>query len=576
VVTATYTIRVATPSFSPGPTTYYSTQNVTITCTTPGATIRYTIDGSIPTATSPVYTEPIVVDKTTTIRAYATKSGMDDSHVVTATYTIRVATPSFSPGPTTYYSTQNVTITCTTPGATIRYTIDGSIPTATSPVYTEPIVVDKTTTIRAYATKSGIDDSYVVTATYTIKVATPSFSLPYYGINYDTPQNLEINCTTPGATIRYTTDGSNPTATSPVYTGPITVDKTTTIKAYATKNGIDDSTVATVTYSFRVATPRFNPGATTYYSTQNITITCTTPEATIRYTTDGSTPTATSPVYTGPIVVDKTTTIKAYATKSGIDDSYMATATYIIKVAAPTFSPSYYGVVYDTPQNIEINTTTPGVTIFYTVDGSTPITTSPVYTGPIMVDKTTTIKAYAVKDGLDDSYVVTATYTIKVAMPNFIPGGGVYTSTQNVKLYCPTVDAVIRYTTDGSIPNASSPEYTGPITVDKTTTIRAYATKIGLSDSNVATATYTVRVAAPTFNPVAGTYTSAQSVTISCAMSGAIIRYTTDGSIPTSTSLEYTGPIIVNKTTMIRAYASKPGCIDSGMATGTYTLLLNN
>ncbi|MBC8060483.1 MAG: carbohydrate-binding protein, partial [Clostridiaceae bacterium] len=80
------------------------------------------------------------------------------------------------------------------------------------------------------------------------------------------------------------------------------------------------------------------------------------------------------------------------------------------------------------------------------------------------------------------------------------------------------------------------------------------------------------KVAIPTFNPVAGTYTSAQNVTIACATAGAIIKYTTDGSTPTSTSLTYTGAIKVASTTTIKALATMAGMTDSAIATSLYTI----
>lgn len=113
-----------------------------------------------------------------------------------------------------------------------------------------------------------------------------------------------------------------------------------------------------------------------------------------------------------------------------------------------------------------------------------PNATSPVYNGPLTVTQTTTLKAYAVKDGIPDSGVTTATYTIKVTEPYFVPASGTYKSTQLVKLICSTRDAIIRYTTDGSLPNASSPVYTEPIRVDRTTTIKAYASITGLDNSD--------------------------------------------------------------------------------------------
>ena len=78
--------------------------------------------------------------------------------------------------------------------------------------------------------------------------------------------------------------------------------------------------------------------------------------------------------------------------------------------------------------------------------------------------------------------------------------------------------------------------------------------------------------ATPTFSPAAGTYTSAQSVTISCATSGASIYYTTDGSDPDNTKTPYTGAISVSSTTTIKARAYASGYDPSAIASATYTI----
>lgn len=79
-------------------------------------------------------------------------------------------------------------------------------------------------------------------------------------------------------------------------------------------------------------------------------------------------------------------------------------------------------------------------------------------------------------------------------------------------------------------------------------------------------------VATPTFTPAAGSYTEAQNVTISCETQGATIYYTTDGSTPDSTSLEYDGAISVSATTTVKAIAYL-GSEYSSVTSATYTII---
>ena len=80
------------------------------------------------------------------------------------------------------------------------------------------------------------------------------------------------------------------------------------------------------------------------------------------------------------------------------------------------------------------------------------------------------------------------------------------------------------------------------------------------------------KVATPTANPAAGTYTTGQSVTLSTTTDGASIYYTTDDTTPTTSSTQYTGAIAVNTTTTIKAIAVKAYWTDSDMLTATYTI----
>jgi N-acetylneuraminic acid mutarotase len=156
-----------TPTLSVPAGTYTATQSVTISDTTNGATIYYTTDGSTPTTNSAVYSGPITVKSTETIQAIAAASGCLTSASATAAYVI-VPSPTFFPVAGTYTTVQTVKISVATPGATIYYTTDGTTPTASSSVYSSPIIVSSTETIEAIATASGIPASTVATAGYLI------------------------------------------------------------------------------------------------------------------------------------------------------------------------------------------------------------------------------------------------------------------------------------------------------------------------------------------------------------------------------------------------------------------------
>jgi N-acetylneuraminic acid mutarotase len=184
---------VATPTFTPAAGTYSSAQNITLSDTTSGATIYYTTDGTTPTTSSTEYTGAITVSSTETIEAIAVATGYANSTVASATYTINLppppiaATPTFTPTAGTYTSVQNVTLADTTPGATIYYTIDGTTPSTSSAKYAGAIAVSTTETIEAIAVATGYANSTVASATYTINLPPPSFTLAA------SPTSLTVN-----------------------------------------------------------------------------------------------------------------------------------------------------------------------------------------------------------------------------------------------------------------------------------------------------------------------------------------------------------------------------------------------
>ncbi len=171
---ASATSQTAAPVFTPGGGIYTSTQTVSISSATGSVSIHYTTDGSIPSSTNgTLYSGPVNISTTTTLQAIASASGFTDSNITSAIYTIgpppqQVATPTFSPAGGTYTSTQMVTVSSTTGGASFRYTTDGSTPSETAgTIYSIPVSISTTTTLKVIGFESGFTDSTVTSATYT-------------------------------------------------------------------------------------------------------------------------------------------------------------------------------------------------------------------------------------------------------------------------------------------------------------------------------------------------------------------------------------------------------------------------
>jgi hypothetical protein len=170
-----------------------------------------------------------------------------------------VKKPRFLPESGTYEAGQYMSIQCGTEDAEIRYTVDLTEPTLSSPLYTQSLVMpdffinnSNYVTIKAKAFRSDLLPSPTATATYSINyentAATPAFDTPDGTFNYS-PMSVYISCSTPGAQIRYTLDGSEPNYASTLCnTGYVMVSSNNNIRARAFKAGWNCSPVAVTHY----------------------------------------------------------------------------------------------------------------------------------------------------------------------------------------------------------------------------------------------------------------------------------------------------------------------------------------
>lgn len=573
---------VSPAKFNPAGGTYTESQTVTLTCETGGATIYYTTDGTTPSTNSTEYTGPITVENTTTIKAITVKSGLTDNHSQ-ATYNIvrTVATPSLSKIGGSFYDEIDVEVDCATDGASIYYTTNGDDPLTGTLLEGGTIHIAQNTTLRVIATKDGWVNSSVVLEVFDFHTATPTITPGTSSIENNETFYVTLSCSTTDAKIYYTTNGTDPTTSSAVYSDPIAISTSTVIKAYASKTGWEDSQIATAIYTEKgiVQAPTFTPAGGTYTTSQTLNISCEA-GATIYYTTDGSDPTTSATVkeYNGEISLDRNTTIRAYAYMDGMTNSSVISGTYNFNVQSPKFTPAPSGT-YNQNQEITISCDTEGAYVHYTTDGINYTTINGSET--ITISQTTNIKAYATKDGWNNSNVADYTYTYKVETPTseihsngFI--NGQFENTATIELDCDTDNATIYYTIDGTVPTTSSNTYTEAINIDATTNIRAIAVKENWDNSDMLDIYYmeAVTVVEPTFNPDNNqTFTEAFDLKITCETSGATLYYTTDGTEPTDEGTGYTSPININlnKTTTIKIFGAKSGIFPSPVITKTFT-----
>jgi Chitobiase/beta-hexosaminidase C-terminal domain len=414
--------------------------------------------------------------------------------------TVYPATPYITPAAGTYSSGQTVSISDSTSGTLIYYTTDGSTPTSSSATYSGTIAIPSgpgSETIRAIAVDAA-GASSVATSGYTITpiLAVPAFS-PAQG-SFGSAQSVTISSATPGSVIEYTLDGTQPTASSPIYSTPISVTQKETIKALVTGvSGYAASATVSDTYTIVPATPYITPATGTYTAGQTVKISDSTPGTALYYTTDGTAPSPSSSLYAAPFATTTaqgSQTVRAMAVLGGVYGS-TASNTYTISpvLAVPSFSPA--GGSFGSAQSVTLSTTSPNGIIYYTLDGTSPTTSSPVYSAPIAVTQKVTMKAFtAGVPGYTASGSSSATYSITPATPYITPVTGTYNASQSVTISDSTPGTTLYYTTDGTAPTPSSAVYTAPLSTPSTAgaeTVRALAVLGGVYSSTAST-TYTI------------------------------------------------------------------------------------
>ena len=450
------TAAVNAPAITPNGGTFAGSVSVSLQTSTSGASIYYTTDGTTPTQSSNQYMAPFALTATALVKAQAFKSGMTPSSQVSAWFTKDVSfdfsltnsgdksVTAGSPVTNTISaaltsgSTQAVTFSASglPGGATASFSSSSCNPTCSSTltINTSGSTPAGTSAITVSAAGGGVTRTTSFNLTVNLPtVATPTIS-PNGG-SFSGSVSVTLQTATSGASIYYTTDGTAPTQSSIPYTSAMTLTSSATVKAIAFKSGSNPSAQASASFTLTAIQPfdfslsnsgnvsvtagssvsntisaalvsgstqpvtyavaGLPSGAAASFSSASCSPTC---SSTLTINTTGSTPAGSSTI--------TVTTTGGGVTKTTTFTLFVSLPT----VATPTITPN--GGSFSGSVSVTLQTATSGASIYYTTNGSTPTQSSTLYTGPMTLTSSATIKAAAFKSGSNPSAVASASFTV--------------------------------------------------------------------------------------------------------------------------------------------------------------------
>jgi hypothetical protein len=486
----------------------------------------------------------------------------------------QVASPAFSPLSGASVPT-NVTISCATTGAVIYYTLDGSLPTQASTLYTGAVYLASASVVRAV----GFTNSWTPSA-----AAVAYYGPPAAPANAQVTRSVNTNPPTAPVVTFYVAPGTNAACIAVTETLPLGLSATSVMAegTYIASNNVvlwgpffgtnaqtlsyqavgqpgtypvhaswsvdgvggseaagTNIVVGSGTNSFiltpppQVATPAFSPASGSNVPV-NVTVSCATTSAVIYYTLDGSLPTQASTLYTGAVYLASASTIRAVAFTNG-------------------WTPSVASVAYYGPPSAPAN-----AQVTRSVNTSSP--TAPVVT-------------LSVTPGAGASCIAMTEWLPAGLAATSVSSNGNYLVSNNVVLWGPFFGPnalVLSYVAVG-LPGTYPARATW--SVDGVGGGEAVGTNIVVVGPTNGFPTPPPQEPMPTLTPAFGSNLPV-NVSISSSDPQAQVYFTTDGSLPTQSSTPYTTLLSFSVPTTLRAVGYRAGYLPSASAVGNYVAAL--
>jgi hypothetical protein len=538
----------------------------------------YTLDGTLPTTNSSVYTVGVPVTGSAALTMLVTRDGYA-SRYLTNRYDY-LPPMGISPLPGTNSTAIEVSLDRSEATA-IYYQINyGSWSNYSGPFPLDGIGGGTVTVGTRYDTAGcpGPTNQFV----YVFKALPPDVQ----PVSTNFVDSLTITATEPtaGATVFYEMGdayGNNATGNgiTNVYTAPITISSTRQFIFEAHKAGYQNSLRVTNTYSSPLPTPFFTTPGGTYTNPLNAFVQSAlagTPQSFVLTFPNGSKVTNNAAGNSTYFTVNESGDYQLQVRKSNWQPSALAATNYAFQVSDLKVTPESKPFSDPFQVTASQNSNPKPMTIYYTDDGSAPTTNSRVYTNAITVTNTITLRFMGWRQGYTPQFVDrTYSYAPGLAIS---PLSGTNSTGITVTMTPYQTNSVIYY----SINDSDWTPYAGPFGIDGASNgvaiVKAYAVT-GPTISPTNTVTYAFKVAGLTVTPASQNLNGSVSVTASTTTPGADIHYANGndgGETPPSAAITnlYTGAITVNQTKALVFEGRKSGYLSSDQVVRVYSATL--
>ena len=578
---------------------YFASATISLSTTTEGASIYYTLDGTEPTSSSTLYNSPFTITESATLKAIAELNG-NVSSVLSRDITILELNPLF------FENFENNGLNQMTV-ANVSGTYEWAAATHSGNTYAYANAYNQGATETWLITPAitplnagGVTLSFTTAKNYNGPGLQVKYSTNYSGAgdpSAATWTDITSDCALSAGSWNWVESGDVEVAgASPLHFAWVYTSEASSAAGWEVDNILVLADAAIIS---EVATPIITPNEGFYYEPQTITITCETEDAVIRYTTDGTEPTETSTLYSTPFQVTTNTTIMAKAWKTNMTPSFTAAATISFPTQVANIA-AFKAAASNEPQQIMSDVTfvfrsgrymfvednTAAMLIY---DNSTPVITTTYNEGDVieagifgkytmyqgMVEMVPTHNANAatgtpvtvtpanatisnIKSQYTDVY---ESKLVRLSNVTFISGTQFVQNGDTMAIYN-------RFSTVSTEISAGDlADVTGFVSYSTNYGYQIYPR--GDEDIDIHTVVIMDTVATPEFDLFKdGEF---YRVNITCATEGASIYYTIDGTYPDESSNLFNGIFPLNmQSRTLKAIAMKEGLVNSTIAVYNY------